>query len=393
MSIFLCCNSSIFIYMAEYLHSISMIFASKTIIFDSKDEFTIDRKNVYIFIQKIPIWILNFEENNIYLLNTEQLSINEHNLYITNIANNNTNIGLIDYSMGNISFIKNNKINYLPYQYNKIDIDKLSYFKFISLYKYDVVIVGAQSKRRQYIYDGLRTNGINITFLDKIWGDKRDYEISCSKILLNIHFADNYLMYEPLRCDRWIFSGMFVISESSFEDDKIDISDLIIFSNYENLIQKVTHVVQNYDSYLEKFVSKREEHLNIIIKQRIESANNLNLLFSEKLLSNQQSDPKSLLHIQNIKYGLESNVIDISTHKNFFYFDNTIRISKNIFFNKIFGDPCPNIKKIIYLDVLYDNILYRYHIPELNGLIIEDICIQIHSTDNKWLYEKVNLNT
>ena len=118
----------------------------------------------------------------------------------------NKNIKVIDYSLENIILLNNHQnLIYFPYQ---CENDKL--IPLISIPKlYDIVFIGLISSRRNYICEEIQKKGIrvlNMNSYDK-WGDVRDKEISQAKILLNIHFAENYMVYEALRCDRWILAG------------------------------------------------------------------------------------------------------------------------------------------------------------------------------------------
>jgi hypothetical protein len=227
--------------------------------------------NIYIFIQSLPLNVINKLNKNMFLLNTEQLTIDMWKNRMETILKN--DIQLIDYSSENISLLNNNNIIQLPYQYNEEEINHLKKLINENNKTYDVVFVGNISSRRRYVCDELLKNGIKVLILDRKYGNNRDMEISNAKILLNIHFDETYNIYEHIRCDRWIFSGMMVVSEKSINNETLDINDLVIFEKYDNLLNKVTDVVKNYDKYYSEFMEKHTNVVNKIRNDRLEYIN------------------------------------------------------------------------------------------------------------------------
>ncbi len=192
----------------------------------------------------------------------EQLSRNCHLTYCKTISN--FNIPIIDYSEINNNFIKNSVL--LRYQYCPEEISKLS-CSAASDKIYDIAFVGSLSSRRAKILTELRKSGYQVNVV-KGWQKERDQEIIKSKILLNIHYAEDYTIYEAIRCDRFLFSGMIVVTETSISQDSIDINNLLIIEDYHNLVSKVKDVIKNYPSYLESLKLEREQTLPSIIISR-----------------------------------------------------------------------------------------------------------------------------
>ena len=81
---------------------------------------------------------------------------------------------------------------------------------------------------------------INIIFISNIFGDARDKIIGKAKILLNIHGEDNFKIYENIRCERWRFAGITIISENCIDH----VPKEIITSNYENISDTVINVLK-----------------------------------------------------------------------------------------------------------------------------------------------------
>ena len=76
-------------------------------------------------------------------------------------------------------------------------------------------MIDSNSSRRRYdAIDAIVANGIKVHKVSG-WGEQRDREIGKARILLNIHYSDTYNIYEALRCERWRFAGMPIISEPS----------------------------------------------------------------------------------------------------------------------------------------------------------------------------------
>ncbi len=224
-----------------------------------------------IFCQRVPDVILNatndeIDVKNFYLLNTEQTSRKRFKLMCLNVINR--GIKIIDYSIGNINILQNPNSIYLPIQYSDKDHNSLSNLTRIIKKEYDVAFIGQVSPRRYMILSALSNMGLNIVFLETKWGIERDKIVAKAKVLLNIHHRKGYTIYESIRCDRWTFGGMMIISESSAEADNSDIRDLVMFEDYNNLAGKTIDVVRNYESYKREHNMKYAQSIKTIINER-----------------------------------------------------------------------------------------------------------------------------
>jgi len=271
--------------MIEYMESIINGLQLKYLIVNDTNKYPYNDNDIYIFIQKIPDKLLLRQNNdNILLLNTEQYTRDHIKKYLTDIMNK--NIKIIDYSPENIKCFNNDtNIKYLPYQYNDVEINKLKHLFLTTNKKYDVVFIGCilpKSPRRKKIYDELEKRGIKMLNIYGKWNNARDIDTYSAKILLNIHHADDYNIYESLRCDRLIFSGMMVISEKSINTNLLDINELIIFESYDKLVDTVIDVINNYDSYFETFISKYNQTIDNIKNERLGHLTHLNYILNNK---------------------------------------------------------------------------------------------------------------
>lgn len=257
MNIYIYCNESIFILLEDYLNSILFKNIRVNIIKYNNNNYQKILTNIQniissivIFIQTIPdISIINYisinTTNSFYLLNTEQLSRNKYLKILLNLFNT-KNLSFIDYSLSNIHLTKH-KIFHLPYPFNPIEISKL--ILFLKTPKiYDIAILVPLSPHRKNIIDSLIQKNIKVNIISA-YGDKRDKEISKAKILLNIHFDNNYTIFEHIRCNRWLYASHLIISEESFN---LDANFMALFKNnliispYDNLVNTVINTLKNY---------------------------------------------------------------------------------------------------------------------------------------------------
>lgn len=171
-------------------------------------------------------------------INTEQLSdperLEEYNRTVKDT------IDIFDYSEDNIRIT--GKGTYLPYRKNPKETNKLKSFMSVPK-EYDIAIVNCKfkqhscfhiSERRINMINRLMKSGISVNMIEG-WGDARDKEIGKCRILLNIHFSDTHNIYEAIRCERWRFAGMPIISETSASP----MPSGIIESSYEDIPTRV----------------------------------------------------------------------------------------------------------------------------------------------------------
>jgi len=259
-NIYVCCRASTYKYFREYVESFSGSLRIKCIINEKLETQQYnDHNGVYLFCQEIPLALKN---NNFkkMLLNTEQCS----QLRILRCCHNimNSNIKIVDYSQENINLLKELKnIYYLPYQYRDPEINKLK--QFLTQPKtYDIAFCGRMSPRRSQILDELKKHDLSILY-SKGWGDNRDTDIAKCKILLNIHFQPNYNVYESIRCDRWTFAGMFVVSEKSVYPAH-DVDGLVTFEAYDKLVETVLKIIRGYNVENNNFKQRYDKQIKIL---------------------------------------------------------------------------------------------------------------------------------
>ncbi len=257
------CERKIFSFFEDYIHTFHHIFHVEIFLFTHTSQITnylhsfllnehttkndMNQNNTFfIFMQFIPqeiIQNIQFYIEHQYklgLFNTEQLSrtgygkmINSYHPYFYRV----------DYSEINLLVVANElKKVYLPYQvhYNEIkNYEKNSDVCIVYPYK---------SERRYKIINELKSCGIQVDEISGFLGT-RDEKLFRYKILLNIHFDEDYHIFEEMRCNRCIMNKMIVISEKSWYDDLHLLRRHFLSVDYDKIVDKVKDVLINYDLY------------------------------------------------------------------------------------------------------------------------------------------------
>jgi Glycosyl transferase family 2 len=279
------CPLYLFNFYEEYVKSFSHVFNLTLLIENDIYKINYQQSESYIFVNKFP---MKFKElPNIYFWNTEQLTVSK-NLDKINTLHN---IPILDYSTLNLSLMVNHKPTYyLPYQYNDTEIITLKFLISKNQKLYDVAFCGLVTPKRQFILDLLKNNNIKVNIICEKWNYERDIEISKAKILLNIHADDNSHIYESIRCDRWAFAGMIVISEDCLDQNELDINHLIQFTKYEHLVNKIIETINHYDETYDHFSKQYNDFINEIKKNRLLTAYNFIVSSSDKNIVKQEKN-------------------------------------------------------------------------------------------------------
>lgn len=199
----------------------------------------LDKNNVFIFRYFVPTFVS--PGTNVYLFNTEQMSQPERFSHVKSLVDRGYTI--IDYSIANIRRLKSGL--YVPYRINAKETERLK--SFSSEKVYDVGIVGISSQRRRDVVDKLRDLGINVAVTSG-WKDVRDKEVGKCKLLLNLHVEGDFNIFEHIRCDRWIFAGMTLVSESSEIEKELDIYKSVVWSSYAEISEAVLNTLGKLNS-------------------------------------------------------------------------------------------------------------------------------------------------
>ena len=72
------------------------------------------------------------------------------------------------------------------------------------------------------------------------------------KIILNISAAEDYNIFETIRCNRCLFNKMIIISEEKYKKELIDYANHILFTKIEDIPHLANKVLLNYEYYYKK---------------------------------------------------------------------------------------------------------------------------------------------
>lgn len=114
----------------------------------------------------------------------------------------------------------------------------------------------------------LQDAGVDVHVLTGCWGNSKVEKISASKALINIHVYGEVYKFEHIRCDPWILAGFPVISQTSSNQEELDIKDLVVFVDMKDMAEKIKYILDNYDTFLEEHKKKYDKLIGGIVEGR-----------------------------------------------------------------------------------------------------------------------------
>uniref|UniRef100_A0A6C0JF06 Uncharacterized protein n=1 Tax=viral metagenome TaxID=1070528 RepID=A0A6C0JF06_9ZZZZ len=246
------CNEGIYKYVEDYILSIINLLRANLLLFNYNIDLTYSSNNNYIFIQNVNnnFFIENSNKTNLFLINTEQLSVDNSRITINDYPGN---LIIIDYSLANLKYY-NEKFTkfFLPYQIN--------YNEIFNIYKSNnICLIDSgvdKSFNRLNIVNLLNERNVDVDIISG-FGKERDITLFKYKIILNIaYISGTYRIFESFRCDRCIYNKMIVISDIKEDIENYYLSKYMIFVNYNEIVDKVVDVLNNYETYYNKLFSE-----------------------------------------------------------------------------------------------------------------------------------------
>lgn len=208
------------------------------------DAFVIFLKSSYAPTCNLPVHLgLKPKGDRPYILyNTEQLTRKKELERIVSEINSTSPKEIWDYSQANCNILKSYNIiaKHVPLRSPDWYIEKCKAWRAEG-FKYDIGFCGGISHRRAYILNNLISKGFSIGGIN-LYGESRDKALAQSRIHINIHYNDDFQIFEAARCELWIAVGVTVISEHSLDDDSCCIN-----VPYDKLIETVTKHVLLHD--------------------------------------------------------------------------------------------------------------------------------------------------
>lgn len=174
---------------------------------------------------------------------------------------------IIDYSIPNIHNVNSSNL------FN--EFSKKHIYIYSSLYdKYHV----KENRNIQSLTTFINTNEPRRKLLlENIQNDKRIEHININncfnkndlqnlykktKLMINIHQTDHHHTFEELRVLPALQCGVIVISEISPLNELIPYNEYIIWSTYDNIIEKANEVLNNYDYYHDLIFNNNNKNLD-----------------------------------------------------------------------------------------------------------------------------------
>jgi len=106
-------------------------------------------------------------------------------------------------------------------------------------YDYDVCFFGWMSERRYNMMHQLQSRGLRVMYGQEHWAEHRDRIIAKSKVMVNVHYTEDFKCFEQIRCFPWMCTGKIVVSETSYDTD-----ERVIFADYDKLADTVAEVIR-----------------------------------------------------------------------------------------------------------------------------------------------------
>jgi hypothetical protein len=214
----------------------------------------------------LPGNISNMDSDEKYLVRIDGY----HNLINKNI--------IIDYSIPNLINI-NKSLRYVDY-YNKcIHISALLYKPYYNIENRNIKLlttfINTNEPRRFRLLENIKNKNMEHTNINNCFEKKQLKALyRNTKIIINIHQTDHHHTFEELRVLPALLNGVIVIAENSPLYESIPYYKHVIWSSYDNILDKVIEVENNYEDYYKKIFN--EEFLSIVKKLEIDNYNNLN---------------------------------------------------------------------------------------------------------------------
>lgn len=192
---------------------------------------------------------------------------------IVNFQNLNSSDIIIDYSRPNIFNVKSADL-FLDFSEKHIYTAPLPYE---NIYTHTnnrniqslTTFINTNIPRRKKLLDDMKEYSNNHCNISNCFNEKLQDLYKNTKILINIHQNDLYNTFEELRCLPALQNGVIIISESSPLNHLIPYNNLIIWCDYNNIIDKTEEVLKNYNEYHNKIFT--EDNINILTNMGLEN--------------------------------------------------------------------------------------------------------------------------
>jgi hypothetical protein len=178
---------------------------------------------------------------------------------------------IIDYSNPNIYNVKTCP-QYNSFSKKHIYISSSIYQPFFSKENRDITtlstFININEPRRKILLENINNVNIKHKNVDNCFGENEiEILLKNTKIIINIHQTPHHDTFEELRVLPALECGVIVIAENSPLFETIPYHDLIIWTSYEDIIDKIKEVIINYDFYHDEIFSIKNINRLINLKK------------------------------------------------------------------------------------------------------------------------------
>ena len=185
---------------------------------------------------------------------------------------------IIDYSIPNLINI-NKSLRYEDYYNKSIYISALLYKPYFNIDNRNIKLlttfINTNEPRRHRLLENIKNKNMEHININNCF-EKKELKALYrnTKIIINIHQTDHHHTFEELRVLPALLNGVIVIAEESPLRESVPYHKHVIWSSYDNILDKVVEVENNYEDYYKKIFN--DEFLNIVKQLENDNYNNLN---------------------------------------------------------------------------------------------------------------------
>jgi len=206
---------------------------------------------------------------------------NDNNYYLVRIDRYNKLIDndiIIDYSMPNIHNVVSSLL-FNEFSKKHIYIASSIYDSYILKENRNITtlttFINTNEQRRKKLLDKIQDEKIEHINVNNCFNkDDLCKLYKNTKIIINIHQTDHHHTFEELRVLPALQCGVIVICENSPLNNLIPYNDFIIWSNYDEILDKVKDVINNYEYYHNLIFNSSKKSLDELNNSNYNTINN-----------------------------------------------------------------------------------------------------------------------
>ena len=118
--------------------------------------------------------------------------------------------------------------------------------------------INTNESRRKKLLNNIKNKNLSHININNCFDKSKLQNIfKQTKVLINIHQTEDHNTFEELRCLPALQNGVIIVSETPPVKHLIPYNDLIIWCNYDNIVDKTKDVLENYEYYHNKIFTKK----------------------------------------------------------------------------------------------------------------------------------------